>query len=117
MRAIWNVWDGEGYVTTKQFFPLLSHMNWTPSATFTYIRRLEDKGYLRSQRSPTSRRENVYDPLITLEDWMYSESARLIKKTYGGMNSFLAGYVRNPNVSTEEIVEMQRILDEEMKNK
>ena len=111
MQAIWAVWDGENPVTTKQFMPRFADQGWTMSATFTFMRRLENKGFLRAERSPNSRRENVYFPLISKEQWQYEQGKTFVSKMYGGMSNFILHFANNPNTTSAEIDELQRILD------
>lgn len=111
MQAIWAVWDEEHPVTTKQFMPRFADQGWTMSATFTFMRRLEVKGFLRAERSPSSRRENVYYPLVTKAQWQYEQSKSFVSKMHGGMTDFILHFVNNPNTTSAEIEDLQRVLN------
>lgn len=116
MQAIWKEWDGVNPVTTSQFKHHFVDRGWTIPTTFTFIRRLEEKGFIRAERSNKSRRENVYYPLITLEEWKNDESHLLISRLYGGYKGFFASLIGNPNITDDVINELQKTLDKKKNN-
>jgi len=112
MKAVWKVWDGKNAVQTKQFFPHLSEHKWTAAQTFVFIRRLEDKGLLKAERSPESRRENVYYPLMTEEEWKYSQSQSFISSIHGGYRGLILNLLENDKNGEQTVSQIQSIIDE-----
>lgn len=94
---------GRGFVSS-----LTDSRGWSRSTTLTLLRRLEEKGALRS--------ENVgkvlgYYPLIEREDAAMSETANLIDRVYrGSLSQLVSTFTKRQSLSKEEIDELYAML-------
>ena len=101
-------WERPG-ITGRDFVRALAESRgWSRSTTLTLLRRLEDKGALRTAELSRTR---VYYPAIEREDAAMSETADLIDRVYrGSLSRLVSTFTRKQNLSREEIAELREIL-------
>lgn len=102
------VWAKPGMTGREFVSSLTDSRGWSRSTTLTLLRRLEEKGALRS--------ENVgkvlgYYPLIEREDAAMSETADLIDRVYrGSLSQLVSTFTKRQSLSKEEIDELYAML-------
>lgn len=99
------LWENEP-VTSSELVRLCSErLEWKKSTTYTVIRRLSERGVLKSE-------DAVVTSLISREDAQSAESAEIVERTFSGsLPSFIAAFTRKKNLSRQEVDEIQQIID------
>lgn len=82
----------------------------TASALHSYLKRLEEKGFLTCAKSG---KVNTYTALISQADYQRSEGRSLLRKLYGGsLTRFAAALYDEGPVDQQEIAQLQALLEE-----
>lgn len=99
------LWEHEP-VTSSELVRLCNEaLEWKKSTTYTVIRRLSERGVLKSEGA-------VVTSLISREDVQSAESAEVVERTFSGsLPSFIAAFARKKNLSKQEVDEIQKIID------
>ena len=99
------LWEHEP-VTSSELVRLCNEaLEWKKSTTYTVIRRLSERGVLKSEGA-------VVTSLISREDVQSAESAEVVERTFSGsLPSFIAAFARKKNISKQEVDEIQKIID------
>ena len=81
-------------------------LEWKKSTTYTVIRRLAERGVLKSENA-------IVTSLVSKEDVQSAESEEVVKKTFSGsLPSFVAAFTRRKKLTQKEIQEIMQIIDE-----
>ena len=99
------LWEHEP-VTSSELVRLCNEaLEWKKSTTYTVIRRLSERGVLKSEGA-------VVTSLISREGVQSAESAEVVERTFSGsLPSFIAAFARKKNLSKQEVDEIQKIID------
>ncbi len=99
------LWEHEP-VTSSELVRLCNEaLEWKKSTTYTVIRRLSERGVLKSEGA-------VVTSLISREDVQSAESAEVVERTFSGsLPSSIAAFARKKNLSKQEVDEIQKIID------
>jgi Predicted transcriptional regulator len=99
------LWENEP-VTSRELVRLCrERLEWKKSTTYTVIRRLSERGVLKSE-------DAVVTSLVSREDVQSAESTEVVERTFSGsLPSFIAAFTRKKNLSKQEIDEIQKIID------
>lgn len=99
------LWENEP-VTSSELVRLCSEkLEWKKSTTYTVIRRLSERGILKSE-------DAVVTSLVSKEDVQSAESTEVVERTFSGsLPSFIAAFARKKNLSRQEVDEIQKIID------
>jgi predicted transcriptional regulator len=99
------LWENEP-VTSSELVRLCNErLEWKKSTTYTVIRRLSERGVLKSEGA-------VVTSLVSREEVQSAESAEVIERTFSGsLPSFIAAFARKKNLSRQEVDEIQKIID------
>ena len=99
------LWEHEP-VTSSELVRLCNEaLEWKKSTTYTVIRRLSERGVLKSEGA-------VVTSLISREDVQSAESAEVVERTFSGsLPSFIEAIARKKNLSKQEVDEIQKIID------
>ncbi len=99
------LWENEP-VTSSELVRLCSErLEWKKSTTYTVIRRLSERGVLKSEGT-------VVTSLVSKEEVQSAESAEVVERTFSGsLPSFIAAFARRKTLSRQEVDEIQRIID------
>ena len=114
MRAIWQMQEPvtSGMVTEKLRMTLPAK-DWKPQTILTMLTRLEQKGFLRSEKHG---RERAYYVLIPQSDYLQIEADSFRKRFSGGRFTGLVKALCDTDVLTEsDIADLQRWLNERSK--
>ena len=111
---IMNVlWDDAPRTATDVADALKDRVTWNTNTVKTLLGRLVKKGVVRFK--PEGNRY-LYSPALPRERYVRQESASFLDRVFGGDASpMLAHFVRNADLSDEQIEELRRILDEKKK--
>ena len=81
----------------------------TASALHSYLKRLEEKGYLSCEKEGKT---NRYAPLVSREAYQRSEGRSILDKLYGGsLSRFAAALYDGEPVDQGELQALQDLLD------
>lgn len=82
----------------------------TASALHSYLKRLEEKGFLRCEKEG---RVNTYTPLITEEAYRRHAGGAVLEKLYeGSLKTFAAALWDGGRLSSADVDELRSYLDE-----
>lgn len=82
----------------------------TASALHSYLKRLEEKGYLRCEKAG---RVNSYTPLISEEAYRRHAGGAVLEKLYdGSLKTFAAALWDGGRLSASQVSELRDYLDE-----
>jgi len=107
MQMIWE----HRSATAAEVIALLSpQTGWQHRTVRTLLARLVEKGAL-SARAEGNR--YLYTPLVSRARCIRQESRAFLHKVFGGdATELLVHFVRDTNISAEEIAKLKRLLDE-----
>ncbi|MCR3757524.1 BlaI/MecI/CopY family transcriptional regulator [Clostridium felsineum] len=110
MQALWK-----NYPAT--FSEIVEGLNkeceWSPKTVHTLISRLVKKGAVSTIKDM---KPYKYSPLVTEDEMMNSETESFINKIYhGSVNLFVSNFLKKQKLNKNEILELKKILDENMK--
>ena len=81
----------------------------TASALHSYLKRLEEKGFLSCKKTG---KVNTYTAMVAREDYQRSEGESFLKKLYGSsISRFAAALYDGKRVEPAELEELQALLD------
>ena len=104
MLAVWS--GGEG-VTAPQIHSGLERPL-TASALHSYLKRLEEKGFLACEKAGKT---NRYRPLVSREEYQRQEGKNLLGKLYAGsLKAFAASLYDGGELSPGEVEELRAYL-------
>ena len=99
------LWENEPVTSSELVRLCRERLEWKKSTTYTVIRRLAERGVLKSE-------DAVVTSLISREDAQSAESAEVVERTFSGsLPSFIAAFTRKKNLSKQEIDDIQKIID------
>ena len=107
MKILWQ----KSPMTAKQIIQsLVDSVHWNPKTVKTLLNRLVKKKALGFSKE--GRTYNYY-PLVSADECANAERQSFLSKVYSGaLQPMLAAFLKDEHLSTEEIVELKRILDE-----
>lgn len=99
------LWENEPVTSSELVRLCRERLEWKKSTTYTVIRRLSERGVLKSE-------DAVVTSLVSREDAQSAESTEVVERTFSGsLPSFIAAFTRKKNLSRQEIDEIQKIID------
>jgi len=98
------VWDHEPLKSTELCVFAARELDWKRTTTYTVIKRLSEKGYLKSKSS-------VVTSLIAREEVGREEGKQLVQRGFkGSLPAFLAAFIDEGDVSKEDAAEIERLI-------
>ena len=99
------MWEHEP-VTAMELVKLCQmRLGWKKSTTYTVIKRLAEKGVVKSDNG-------IVTSLVSKEDAQAYEIDELVEKKFeGSLPAFVAAFTKHQNISEEELDEVQRMID------
>lgn len=115
--AEWKVmkvlWDKSPLTSTEIINYLKDGTNWSPKTIHTLISRLVKKEVVAVNKDFPI---NKYFPLVTEEECRKVETKSFIQKVYdGSLHLLIKNFIKYEKLTSEEIKELRRILDEKSK--
>ena len=99
------LWENEPISSSELVRLCNERLEWKKSTTFTVIRRLADRGVLKSENA-------IVTSLVSKEDVQTAESAEVVERTFAGsLPSFIAAFTRKKKLTTQEIDKIQQMID------
>ena len=99
------LWENEPVSSSELVRLCNEKVEWKKSTTYTVIRRLSERGILKSEGA-------VVTSLVSREDVQSAESAEVVDRTFSGsLPSFIAAFTRKKQLSKQEVDEIQKIID------
>lgn len=107
MKVVWR----KSSATTNEIVAALGDKTkWKPKTIHTLLSRLVQKGALAFTKKG---REYLFRPRIGARDFGHAASQSFLSRVFDGeIASFLAYFLEREKLSSEEIAELRRILDE-----
>lgn len=82
----------------------------TASALHSYLKRLEEKGFLRCRKAG---KLNIYTALVSEVDYRRAESGAVLEKLYGGsLKAFAAALWDGGRLSGDDVRDLRSYLEE-----
>ncbi len=111
MQGIWRQADPVSTADLKAY--LDREKQWNMSALQTVLSRLEEKGFLSSEKNGRNR---FYTALVTEEEYLKNESRSFLERLGGkGISGFVAAMYDIGSISDIELEELQRVIDSKKK--
>lgn len=112
--AEWQVmkylWAHAPATTNDVVDALTARTDWKPKTVMTLLNRLVKKGALGFEKKG---RVYEYTPLVAERDCVRDESQSFLQRVYGGhLKPMLVDFLKEGNLSPQDIEELKRILDE-----
>ena len=103
------VWGSEGPATAPHILERLERPI-GPSALHSYLKRLEEKGYLSCAKSS---KVNCYTPLVSREEYREREGRTVLQKLYdNSLKRFAAALYDGGELAPADLEELRTYLDE-----
>lgn len=81
-------------------------LNWKKSTVYTVIKKLSDKGFIKSENA-------VITPLYSREDVLAERSESLISKACDGLlPMFLTAFLKKEKITKSEAEELKKLIDD-----
>lgn len=115
--AEWNVmqvlWNHNPATFSEITEGINEECDWSPKTVHTLISRLVKKGAIDVMKDS---KHYKYSPIVTKDEMMNSETESFINKIYqGSVNLFVSNFLKKQQLNKDEILELKKILDENMK--
>ena len=105
-RFLEILWDHEPLSSAELVRLCLQELEWKKSTTYTVIRRLSDRGVVKSENT-------IVRSLISREEAREAQSMDLVDGRFAGsLPGFIATFIKSRSLSDREIEEIQEILDQ-----
>jgi len=106
MKCIWANYP----ITTNEIIDkLFAKTQWKPTTVKTMLSRLVKKQVIDYKKV---NRTFEYFPLVAEEDCMRAESKSFLSKVYNGaLNTMLASFIEEEEMTDDDIEELKRMLD------
>lgn len=99
------LWAHEPVNSTELVRLCREELGWSKATTYTVIRRLSERGVVRSEHATVT-------SLVSREEVQAAEADELLARTFdGSLPAFLAAFSRTRRLSDAEIDELQRMID------
>jgi len=83
--------------------------DWSPKTVGTLIRRLVEKGAIRSE---SRGKANLYFPTVTEDQMLTAESESFLTRFFGGsLNPMVAHFFEKEKLSKKEIEEIKKLIE------
>ena len=103
------VWDSAPVSSGMLVRLCQERLGWKKSTTYTVLKKLADKGFLKNEDSTVT-------ALIPREQVQIFESGYVVDKSFGGsLPAFIAAFTQGRRLTAQEADEIQRLIDESRK--
>ena len=99
------LWENEPVSSSELVRLCNEKLEWKKSTTYTVIRRLSERGVIRSENA-------IVTSLVSKEQIQAAESMEVVEKSFSGsLPNFIAAFTRSKTLTRNEINEIQKIID------
>ena len=99
------IWDSEPVGSTRLAELALEKLGWKKSTTYTMIKKMSEKGFLRSENA-------VVTALLKREQVQTAESEKFVEQTFAGsLPGFLVAFLGGKTISRAEAEELKALID------
>lgn len=99
------LWENEPVSSSELVCLCNEKLEWKKSTTYTVIKRLSERGVLKSENT-------IVTSLVSKEEVQISEGKEFLEKTFdGSLPKFIAAFARKKILSEEEINEIRKMID------
>lgn len=110
-RFMTIVWENEPIQSGNLVKICLEELGWKKSTTYTMVKKLSEKGYLRNENS-------VVKSLVPKVEVQAFESEYVVKNTFeGSLPAFIAAFMSNKKLTEEEAEEIKRLIESKAEEK
>ncbi|EGG35816.1 BlaI/MecI/CopY family transcriptional regulator [Paenibacillus sp. HGF5] len=110
MRVLWANPDCPSSEVVKKMTDL---MGWNPNTTRTLLSRLVQKEAAGAKLEKGSKRNQLFYPIISEQEYLQSETKSFMKKLYGGaLKPMLANFLQDKKLNAQEIEDLKALFDE-----
>ena len=105
-RFMTVVWDHEPVSSMKLVDFCLEELGWKKSTTFTMLRKMIEKGFIKNENSAVT-------SLVSREEVQAEQSELFVEQTFAGsLPGFVAAFLGGKTISDKEAEELRRLIDE-----
>ena len=107
------IWELDGPVTRFEIEESMEKdRKLSPTTILSFLSRLQEKGFLKVEKTG---KNNVYISLIGRDEYMQSESRKILKRLYrNSARNFLAALYDGNSLTDEEWLELEEYISEEL---
>lgn len=106
IRFMHLIWEQEPVNSTDLVKIAEKELGWKKSTTYTVIRRLKQRGILNNEQA-------LVTSLIKKDEVQQAKGNEILGKVYeGSIKTFLATFLKQENISQEEVKELRTMIDE-----
>ena len=99
------IWENEPLLSGQLTETCLAELGWKKSTTYTMLKKLIDKGYVRNENATVTAR-------VSRETARAEESRYVVATSFSGsLPSFLASFFGGKRITEEEAEELKRLID------
>ncbi|MBE6763150.1 MAG: BlaI/MecI/CopY family transcriptional regulator [Ruminococcaceae bacterium] len=100
------LWEHEPINSTALAKLCKEELGWSKTTTYTVIRRLTDRGVVKSENA-------IVSAVISREEAEIAQIDELVSSRFGGsMPAFVAAFSKRQNLSDEKIAQILRIIED-----
>lgn len=100
------IWANEPITTSELVKKCEAELKWKRTTTYTVLKKLSERRIFTLQ-------DKVVTSLVSREDYYADQSEHFVEETYdGSLPAFIAAFTRRRHLSSEEIAEIRRMIDE-----
>ena len=100
------LWENEPIQSAKLAQLCNEQLGWSRTTTYTIIRRLTDRGVVKSENA-------IVSSVVKKEEVQLSEMNELVEKTFeGSLPAFIAAFARRQKMSDEDIAALRRLIEQ-----
>lgn len=108
------LWDSAPQTSQEVTQALRSEKNWADNTVRTLLTRLVKKGALTAKENSSGVR--IFLPRVSREACIEAESESFMERLFGGAaKPLLVHFAKNSNLSSRDVEELKRLLDESVK--
>lgn len=102
------IWEEKAPITRSEIQKKLPDNRWKTTTLNTFLNRLSNSGFLKIEHR---RKEYVYSPLITKEDYMAFAGKSVLKNLYdNSIKKFVASVCSSSDMTEKEVEDLQKLL-------
>lgn len=99
------MWEHEPVKTTELVALCQERLGWKPTTTYTVIKRLTERGVLKSNNK-------IVTSLVSKDEVQAAEIDEMVEKTFeGSLPAFIAAFTKHQRITDKELDAIQAMID------